>query len=229
MRGLPLLCSLVLLATAAALPVSAAEAKRDLVGAWLLGGVSEGDPVCGLTLSADETIGGWAVISATDCAGKFPISEDFYAWNRQADGAIGIVDATRKLLLKFSPVGIGGYVAKGPDGQMLSLDRPSNDPEPTEQERMSGRWGLTAFGGEPLCSWESTAAEDGLNGALKPLSPCNPEWTGKMVTRWERAKGRIMLIDAAGKMVLALPGDSIEGFFSPVEGDESYGFTRQWD
>lgn len=220
---------LAALFAAVALPAAALEAPKDFAGKWSLGGVSEGDESCTLTLGDEGAIGGWTIDIPQDCFDKLGISTDIAAWTLYPDGAIGFIDPLRKPLLRFGPAEIGGYVGEPSEGPTLSLDRLDPDAkEPTEQERMSGRWALMSMG-DTLCAWESKASKDGQKGTLKAAAPCQPAWAGRKVVAWERAKGRLMLIDAKGKMVLALPGDSIEGFFSPQDVDDTYGFVRDWD
>ncbi|MBP7705165.1 MAG: AprI/Inh family metalloprotease inhibitor [Caulobacter sp.] len=221
--------TLAALAAALAFPAAALalEAPKDYAGRWWISGLGEGDDSCTVTLTDEGAIGGWAIKVPRDCFQKFGFSEDVAAWTVYPDGAIGFIDPLRKPLMKFEPAEIGGYVASPGEGEPLSLDRVTDAKAPTEQERMSGRWALMSFG-ETLCAWDSTAAKDGLKGALKVALPCQPAWASRTIVRWERAKGRLMLIDSAGKVVRSLPGDSIEGFFSPRDVEENIGFVRDW-
>lgn len=219
--------TLAAMLAAFALPAAALEAPKDYAGKWTLSGVSEGADVCTVTLGAEGAIGGWTLDVPKDCFDKFGFSEDVAAWTVHGDGAIGFIDPLRKEKLRFEPVEIGGYVANPDEGEALSLDRVTNAREPTEQERMSGRWALMSMG-ETLCAWESAAARDGLKGTLTAAKPCQPVWAGRKIVRWERTKAGLKLIDAAGKAVRTLPGDSIQGFFSPQSSSETIGFVRDW-
>lgn len=217
---------LAALAAAVALPAAALEAPKDYAGTWTLGGVSEGDEVCTVKLGDEAAIGGWAIEAPQDCLDKLGVSPDVAAWTVYPDGAIGFIDPLRKMLLKFDPVEIGGYVAETDEGRPLSLDRiDPNAREPTEQERMSGKWALMSMG-EPLCAWKSVPSASGMKGQLERAGACQPQY--RTIVRWERIKGRLLLIDDKDKTVMSLPGDSIEGFFARDEVD-NLGFVRDWN
>lgn len=226
----PLALAAALAVAAVALPAAALEAPKDYAGKWTISGLSEGAEVCTVTLGAEQAIGGWSLDVPKDCFQKFGFSEDVAAWTVYQDGAIGFIDPLRKMLLKFEPVEIGGYVATPDEGEGLSLDRfkPGGDKELTEQERMSGTWVLMSMG-ETLCEWSSKASKDGMMGAFVATGECRPEWAARKIGAWKRSKGRLLLIDTKGKIVRALPGDSIQGFFSPPDSKENLGFVRQWD
>ena len=222
----------ILAAVAIAFPAFAApklQAPKDYAGKWTISGLSEGADVCIVTLGSEGAIGGWTLKVPKDCFKKFDFSEDVAAWTVYPDGAIAFIDPLRKVKLKFEPVEIGGYVASPEEGEGLSLDRfvPGGDKEPTEKERMSGRWALMSMG-DTFCAWKSTPNASGMKGTLVQQTPCTAQWASKKIVAWERAKGRLMLLDAQGKVVRSLPGDSIEGFFSPQDVDEMLGFVRDW-
>lgn len=213
-------------AMAFALPAVALEAPRDYAGSWTLAGVSEGAEACAVKLGDERAIGGWTIDVPADCVDKLGVSPDIAAWTVHSDGAIGFIDPLRRTLLKFEPTDVGGYVAQPDEGEPLSLDRVEpNLHEPTEQERMAGRWALMSMG-ERLCGWTSMPSADGMRGGLEPSGACQPQY--RKIVRWQRAKGRLMLMDQRGRLVMSLPGDSIEGFFSPADVD-NLGFVRDRD
>lgn len=231
MLGYRLAALAALVAFTITLPANAAPLKApgDYAGAWTISGLSEGADVCTINLGDEGAIGGWTLDVPMDCVDKFGLSGDIAAWTVYPDGAIGFIDPLRKLKLKFEPSEIGGYVATPNEGPGLSLDRfvPGGDKELSEQERMGGRWALMSMG-DTLCAWNSTPSQDGMKGGLKQAWTCQQAWASKGIVKWQRAKGRLMLIDGKGKVVRTLPGDSIEGFFSPQESDEMLGFVRDW-
>lgn len=213
----------------AASPAAALEAPKDYAGPWTLSGVSEGDPVCKVKLGREMAIGGWSVELAKDCYGKFGLSEDIAAWTVYPDGAIGFIDPLRKLVIRFEPVEIGGYVGDGPQGRPISLDREQKGRPPTEAERMSGTWMLTELGGKVICRYRMTSNKAGTAGTLKAEPGCPADWA--RVTRWSTGGGKIHLkiyADRASLIRLALPGDSIQGFDGEDAKGELYGFVRDW-
>lgn len=218
--------SLTILITALlAAPALAAE-PADHAGRYWMGGVSEGAETCNVTLGTEPVVGGWSLDLAADCEEKLGISSDIAAWTVGPRGQIRFIDALRKPLLEFEPSEIGGFVAHPSEGEPLSLDRAVNEPELTEQQRMSGQWAVTRLGGDIVCRYASTADKAGLKGTLKAAAGCPAPWS--RLARWQIAKGRVALIDTAGKTVVTLPGDSIQGFDGDDSNGEFVGFVRDW-
>jgi len=230
MRGQMLKALGAFAALAFALPAAALEAPKDYAGKYTISGLSEGADVCTVNLGSEGAIGGWALKVPKDCFQKFGFSQDVAAWTVYPDGAIGFIDPLRKLKLKFEPSQIGGYVATPDEGEGLSLDRvvPGGDKPLTEQQRMSGKWALGEMG-DRLCTWQSTPDAAGMKGTLTQATPCQAQWSAKGIVGWKRIRGGVQLLDRAGKAVLTLTGDSIEGFGSPLSGSANYGFFRDWD
>lgn len=226
------LAAVAALAAAVAFPALAAprlEAPKDYAGKWTISGLSEGADVCTLTLGSEGAIGGWELKVPKDCFQKFGFSQDVAAWTVYPDGAIGFIDPLRKVKLRFEPSEIGGYVATPAEGEGLSLDRfvAGGDRELSEKERMSGRWAIMSFG-ETLCAWTSTPNASGMAGTLVQQTPCQAPWASRKIVGWRRAGDGLTLLDAKGKAVSTLPGDSIQGFFSPQSASEDIGFVRDW-
>lgn len=216
------------LAAALALPSAALEAPKDYAGQWTLGGVSEGDEVCILTLGEEAAIGGWTINIPQDCFDKLGVSTDIAAWTVYPDGGIGFIDPLRKRLLYFEASEIGGYVARPSEGEPITLDRVgAGVKELTEQERMSGRWVLMSLG-ETLCAWESTPSQDGMTGKLKVAQPCQKAWASRKIVAWQRVDGGLYLIDTRRRGVLGLRREALEGFFTAPEANEQFGFVRDW-
>jgi hypothetical protein len=224
-RGVALLIA-ALVASPALRCLAWAADPADHAGAYWLGGVSEGDETCNVTLGTEPVIGGWSLDLAPDCEQKLGVSSDIAAWTVGAQGQIRFIDALRKPLLEFEPSEIGGFVAHPSEGPPLSLDRAVAEPELTEQQRMSGQWTVTRLGGDIVCRYASTADKAGLKGTLKPAADCPAPWS--KVARWQIAKGRVTLFDTTDKAVIALPGDGIQGFNGEDSKGEFVGFMRDW-
>jgi hypothetical protein len=224
----PMLSALAALALLAS-PAVALEAPKDYAGKYALSGVSEGAAVCRLTLTDEMAIGGWGVTLAKDCQGKFGLPDDIAAWTVLQNGSIAFIDPLRKVVLRFEPVDAGSYVAERPGAESIALDREVKPHTLTERERMSGNWTLNRLGGDVICRYAMTSNKAGTAGSLKAGAGCPKAWA--RVTRWEIAKGRIMLaVDAgkAGKTLLTLPGDSLQGFDGEDAKGVYYGFVRDW-
>jgi hypothetical protein len=106
-----------------ALPAVAREAPADYAGPWTISGVTEGAEVCTIILGGEPAIGGWTVDVPQDCIDKLGVPEDVAAWTVYPDGAVGLIDPLREVLLMFTPTDIGGYVAEPGAGEPLALDR----------------------------------------------------------------------------------------------------------
>lgn len=227
-NGLALLIALCLAAApAVAQPPQEGQPPQAQAGRYTLSGVSEGDPVCKVRLGTGMAIGGWSLTLARDCYGKFGLSRDIAAWTVYPNGDIAFIDPLRKPLVRFAPVQAGGYVGDGPNGRPISLDREVKGPPPTVQEQLSGQWSLNRFGGTVACRFAMTSNRTGTAGTLRALPGCAARWGGAV--RWERAKGRIRLLDAKGRVLLVLPGDPIQGFDGEDARGEGWALVRDWD
>ncbi len=116
------------LAAGLTLPAAAQDSPPDYAGPWTISGVTEGAEVCTIALGSEAAIGGWTLDVPQDCVDRLAVPEDVAAWTLYPDGAIGFIDPMRRLLLKFEPTDIGGYVTKPDAGDPLALDRVNPDP-----------------------------------------------------------------------------------------------------
>ena len=73
----------------------------DFLGDWSIQN-EDGSKACKVTLSREATIGGLAIDVDPDCAKVFPVMDEVVAWRLYEDWQIVLVDATRKLLIRFS-------------------------------------------------------------------------------------------------------------------------------
>lgn len=217
---------LAALFAALALPAAALEAPKDYAGKWTLSGISEGDAACTLILTAKPVIGGWGVDAPKDCIDRFAAIEDVAAWTVSPGGVIAFIDPLRKVVLKFEPTAVGGYLAHPAGGEAIALDRARVDIALTERERMAGAWTLTTLGGAPTCRLKLTATTNGLSGGLRRAAPCQAPWAKAAFATWRRSGGKITLYDGGGRAVVILKGDSVQGFTGTVKG-AFVGFVRQ--
>jgi len=112
-----------ILAAGLTLPAAAQDSPTDYAGKWTISGVAEAAEVCTITLGDGAAIGGWTLDVSRDCFDNLGVPEDVAAWTVYPDGAIGLIDPMRKVLLMFAPTDIGGYVAERAGGEPLALDR----------------------------------------------------------------------------------------------------------
>jgi hypothetical protein len=111
------------LAAGLTLPAAAQDSPAGYAGQWTISGVTEGAEVCTITLGEEAAIGGWSIEVPQDCIDRLGVPPDVAAWTVYPDGAIGLIDPLRKVLLKFAPTEIGGYVAEPEGGEPLALDQ----------------------------------------------------------------------------------------------------------
>jgi len=95
--------------------MSAAHANPDpairLAGDYDLWEDFEGGRVCALTLTGDQTIGGYGAEGDEDCIAHLGLDGDIFAWFVAGDGQLVLIDATRRALLRFNVTGDGIYYA----------------------------------------------------------------------------------------------------------------------
>jgi hypothetical protein len=212
----------VLLTATAAL--AAGQPPQAQAGRYTLSGVSEGDPVCRVTLGTQMAIGGWSLDLAKDCYGKFGLSQDIAAWTLLPGGGIAFIDPLRKPLVRFEPIQAGGYVGDGPNSQPIALDREAKAPPLTVQQQLSGRWSLNQLGGQVVCRYAMTSNRAGTAGTLRAQRGCPGNWAA--VVLWERGGGRLRLLDAKRRVRLTLRGDPVEGFGGDDTKGQTWGFVR---
>lgn len=105
----------LLLATAPALAQSSAsdagassaqstvpEELQGLVGDFVLEQDDETLPKCPVTLTDQETIGGWAISVPEACPAPYPAADSLMAWNVDPnDGSVLFLDAERHIVLRL--------------------------------------------------------------------------------------------------------------------------------
>jgi hypothetical protein len=115
----------LLLATASTLAAAATDIDK-LKGKYKLWEDFEGGKVCDVTLETEPTIGGHVFKGNERCMKPFKLSGDPSAWFLDQQGSIAIIDATRKVLVRFKRTPDGSYYAvRATEGlENLNLTRP---------------------------------------------------------------------------------------------------------
>lgn len=109
-------------APALATTASGRQVARDRTeGVWVFSEATDGAPDCKLILKPGQTIGGKIVARKGKCDKVRPGMDDAHAWFIRDDGALVIVDATRKPLISFERGGPKWFIRKQPDAQPLYL------------------------------------------------------------------------------------------------------------
>jgi hypothetical protein len=88
-----------------------------MVGDWRLEQEDQSLPVCALTFTEDQSIGGWAIELHEPCPPPFPAADRLVTWSvDETDGSVLILDAERQITLRLLEGEDGLYVT-APDQQ----------------------------------------------------------------------------------------------------------------
>lgn len=93
----------------------------DLHGAWEIRDAA-GKRRCRLTLLKEAGIGGYQIEVAPGCAKAFPVMEDIAAWRVNEGWSIDLVDALRKVKVRFETPD-ERYVAFGEARDIAGMER----------------------------------------------------------------------------------------------------------
>lgn len=73
-----------------------------MVGDWILEQEDASLPRCAVTLTDQESIGGWAIEVPAPCPAPFPAADSLVAWNViDTDGSVTLIDAERHVTLRL--------------------------------------------------------------------------------------------------------------------------------
>jgi Protease inhibitor Inh len=150
MVRLPVLAALLTLSSAAFGQGLDPGILQALKGPWLLA-TDDGKPGCRMTLETAQTIGGYALTLAPDCARNLPRIADASAWSPH--GGMNFSDPTRRRLFKLEEDETGIYRSPaGETGPVHVLFRPNAgvDRLPTASA-VFGEWVMRRPGGEVVC------------------------------------------------------------------------------
>jgi fermentation-respiration switch protein FrsA (DUF1100 family) len=146
-RSLACLAFLVIAAPALAQGLDPAV-LRALQGAWLLA-PDNGEPGCRMTLEPRQTIGGYGLTLAPDCARRVPRIADAAAWNPM--GGMAFLDPTRRTLLKLEEQEDGTYKAGGATPGYAFIRAPSWMERLPRASDTLGDWVMKRPDGEIVC------------------------------------------------------------------------------
>jgi hypothetical protein len=197
-----------LTALALALVATTAHAQpapwaAPLAGAWTLAGVSEGDPVCGVTLGKEQTIGGAVLEVSAACRRNYDF-EDVAAWSLRGRDIV-FIDALRKTRFVFARGQDGTYNATQPKDLGAYLERGAPD-KPASIRALFDETGTFTLSGPNKaapCGFAVTAT-GATGGALEQAGRCAAPWKGKGWRRWSYANNQLKLLDAKGAAILTL-------------------------
>jgi len=99
-----------------------AESPASLAGPYDIWEDFEGGTVCPLTLEDEPAIGGSALSGDDDCMQVFNFAGDPYAWFPDGEGRLVIIDATRRVLVRFDALQDGTFYAIRSDAGLENLN-----------------------------------------------------------------------------------------------------------
>ena len=80
-----------------------AQEKAPLEGAYEIWEDVEGGRVCQVNLSGERTIGGYVLEGDLPCLQQLDLKGEPFAWLIDNEGWFVIIDATRRILVRFEP------------------------------------------------------------------------------------------------------------------------------
>jgi hypothetical protein len=73
-----------------------------MVGDWILEQEDASLPRCAITLTDQDSIGGWAIEMPEPCPAPYPPADALVAWNViDTDGSVTFIDAERRVTLRL--------------------------------------------------------------------------------------------------------------------------------
>lgn len=149
------------------------DTVKAQAGTYLVAPAS-GEPGCRITLETGNAIGGYAVSGADSCTKPLPAISGASSWNFDPDGGLIVLDATRKVLLRF--VENEGSPLETEDEQPLfMLEAPAGVDRLPTTASLAGTWTLQRPGGETLCKIALKAEKDAEgNAPMSPVGDCAP-------------------------------------------------------
>jgi hypothetical protein len=176
---------------------------KPYAGAWTLSGVSEGDPVCGLTLGQDPVIGGASISVSATCRRNYPL-EDVAGWTLSGK-SIRLIDAVRAKVLNLEPAADKSYMGTFPDGRAVSLERGPPDRPKSFRALVEDEATFTLSGPDNAgaCGFSLTA-KTATTGLADQQGECAKPWKGRGWKTYVLAGDMLSFRDKAGATILTL-------------------------
>lgn len=160
----------------------------------------DGKDGCRISLTPDETIGGYAVTGSESCATTLPSIAEVAAWNFGENGSVLLIDVLRKVRARFEESEGAPLLTDGKDGPKLALvpaaDGISHLPAPAN---MKGAWQMKRPGGTTVCHVTfADGADSNGNFALTVADPCDTAVTTLRLQSWQASGLGITLLGDGG-------------------------------
>ena len=199
--SIPVLLALsVGIAGAQAQSRTAAEAAKDMVGAWEISNADR-DRRCVVTFSTDTAPGGLKLALDAGCATVFPMLKDVTVWTIQANGALRLLDGKGATTLEMSEVESGIYEGERKGEGLYFMQPQSAAAIPARTpEQMFGDWAFLRAIDKTLCRLTLTNASSGEEGSYKiTIRPgCDAAITAFALATWRLEADQLVLVGRAG-------------------------------
>lgn len=157
----------------------------------------DGKPGCTVTLTKDETIGGYAIAGAETCATALPAIADAYAWNFSGPGVM-FIDPTRKVLATFEE-NEGSPLTTASERPLALVVPPGTIDHLPTQQALAGTWLMKRPSGESLCTVTLKAnTETGQDGTMSPMGDCAAAVTKLKLEYWQINTFDVTLMSGEG-------------------------------
>jgi hypothetical protein len=198
--GLPALLALCLgVAGAQAQSRTAADAAKDMVGAWEISNADR-DRRCVVTFSTDTVPGGLKLALDAGCAAVFPMLKDVTVWTIQANGALRLIDGKGVMTLEMSEVenGIFEGERKGEGLYFMQPQSAAAIPARTPEE-MFGDWAFLREIDKTLCRLTLSNAAAGEGSYKITVKPgCDAAIAAFALSTWRLEADQLVLVGRAG-------------------------------
>ncbi|WP_342360974.1 AprI/Inh family metalloprotease inhibitor [Terrarubrum flagellatum] len=139
-----------------AAPATAQEISPDIIkattGEWLFAR-RDGKPGCRIILSAEKTIGGYALTAPANCATRLPKIAEAAAWRFDGKGGLALADATRKTIVTVTERQEGSFW-EGESGEardLVMIKAPKGVEALPMAKALFGKWIMRRPGGPAIC------------------------------------------------------------------------------
>jgi len=159
------------------------ELVKAQAGAWLVA-PENGAKGCRLTFETRAISGGYAISGAEACAAALPALSKASAWNFTDDGALTIVDAAAKALIRFQQEEGSPWESDAGDPTWLLPALDDVDHVPTVAS-LAGAWRIQRPDGKPVCDITLTTDKDPDGTAkMSPSGDCASEIGDLKLSLW---------------------------------------------
>jgi hypothetical protein len=178
---------------------TAADAAKDMVGAWEISN-AERDRRCVITFSTDTAPGGLKLALDPGCGTVFPMLKDAVIWTIPAVGPLRLLDGKGNALLEMSEVESGIFEGERKGEGLYFMQPQSAAAIPARTpDQMFGDWAFLREVDKTLCRLtlsNASAGDAGYKIAVKP--GCEAALAAFGLSTWRLEADQLVLVGRAG-------------------------------